>query len=62
MKHGCKLSVTRIHDLCSELKTIYIMDKDIMDKEKAVKIQRYYNLFRLVVILMFVGLLLYLTK
>lgn len=57
MKHGCKLSVTRIHDLCGGLKTIYIMDK-----EKAVKIQRYYNLFRLVVILMFVGLLLYLTK
>lgn len=32
-----------------------------MNKEKAMKIQRYYDYFRLVMILLFVGLLAYLT-
>lgn len=32
-----------------------------MNKEKALKIQRYYDYFRVVMILLFVGLLAYLT-
>lgn len=32
-----------------------------MNKEEAMKIQRYYDYFRLVMILLFVGLLAYLT-
>lgn len=32
-----------------------------MNKEKALRIQRYYDYFRLVMILLFVGLLAYLT-
>lgn len=32
-----------------------------MDKEKAIKIHQYYDIFRLVMIFVFIGLLMYLT-
>ena len=32
-----------------------------MDKEKAIKIQRYYNCFRLAVAILVIGLMVYLT-
>lgn len=58
MKHLRNSSVTLRSYLCSRFLINLFM---IMDKAKAIKIQRWYDYIRLTVILVFIGLLIYLT-
>lgn len=58
MKHLRNSSVTLRSYLCNRFLINLFM---IMDKAKAIKIQRWYDYIRLTVILVFIGLLIYLT-
>ncbi len=57
MQQVCNLSVILAEYLC-----VTILKQQVMDKEKAKKIQRYYDYFRFVVIILFVGLLLFMAS
>lgn len=59
MKYVCNLYVINKHDLCTTLLTNKIM---FMEKEKALKIQRYYDYFRFAVVVSTIGLLLFLAS
>ena len=59
MQQVCNLSVIPEEYLCG---VIHQTKRIIMDEEKAKKIQRYYDYFRLAAVILIVGLLVYISQ